>query len=370
MELQRLGDAHWAAVLVVTLCAGATFSGCAGATRGRVNETNQRCLLACLAKPRVPDMVRIRGGSFLMGSPVTQKGSAGYRSSERPQRMVTVDDFAMGRFLVTAEEFCDFLNEAGNEMYFCEQPGWIDWRTIKVSDARYVPQAGAERAPAYPVTWAGARAYCGWLSGKIGLSIRLPTEAEWEYVARGSDLRAWPWGDDDPSVPLMASTAVPASPNTGKASRYTRANSKPLPFYAYRMLTFPFDEERPWSAAPVGSFPFNATPEGVCDMLAYSMGGQWCADVYADTVDPELRYPEDPTAERPFRVLRGMQRVPIDQTAYRPDFVLLRLLLPGDAKTPQYTAGRSWSRVGAHPIAYGAAFRVAMSIPKTPDEDD
>ena len=56
------------------------------------------------------------------------------------------------------------------------------------------------------LSWTDAQAYCAWLSARDGVTYRLPTEAEWEFAARGVDRRLFPWGNGfDPSLCRMAS---------------------------------------------------------------------------------------------------------------------------------------------------------------------
>lgn len=338
-------------------------------------------------------MRRIPAAEFQMGSPIADDMSFAYRKCERPQHAVTVDEFWIGRYLVTAEEFCLFLNHVGNDGYFTEETGWIDWRTITKTGETYspmrpetrmptrrrneggpfVPQPGAERCPALPVTWIGAVRYCEWLSEKLGHEFRLPTEAEWELTARGPELREWPWGSE---VPLRE--YGPAGP---PVQYFRREASKPnppfrladpidarIPFYDLRgerwMYRGPFDKNRPWTKVPVGSFPLNATPEGVYDMLGYYVG-QWCADVYDEAAYERAQSSAGDSARTAaaLHVRRGRYAAPVDRDIFfRKTPFLLRLLM-GDAGGGTYTmtAGRSWSRFRENPQRSGAFFRVASS---------
>ena len=344
--------------------------------------------------PRFPEMAHIRGGEFLMGSPVTNRGSYAYRQAEHPQRQCRVDEFWITRRLVTAEEYCIFLNEVGNDGYLCENTGWTDCRTIRKigedysplypkkkappgsADAlgSYVPQLAAERCPAYPVTWKGAVRYCEWLSDKLGHDFRLPAEVEWEFAARGTELRDWPWGNEPPLCEYGPNSACTLkelkkwSTNPNPACRLADSSDARTPFYDLRgirwMYTGGFDEDRPWPKAPVGSFPLNATPDGVYDMLAY-IEGQWCMDVYSDTAYLNPGLPKQGVEEggHVLHVIRGRYAVHVDHDIFVRTTPFLIRLLSGDAGGGDYelTPGRSWSRSCGKVGEFGAIFRIASS---------
>ena len=119
-----------------------------------------------------PEMVRIKGGTFQMGSP---KGEADRDDNERLHE-VRVKDFAIGNYAVTFEEYDTFAEATDRK---------------KPSDAGW----GRERRPVINVRWKDAVAYAEWLSEQTGKRYRLPTEAEWEYAARaGTETPYW-WGD-------------------------------------------------------------------------------------------------------------------------------------------------------------------------------
>ncbi len=152
----------------------------------------------------VPDMVLIKGGEFLFGSPVKDDSEYDYHEFEKPQRRVRVESFYLARFLVTVEDICEFLNEVGNDEYVGCYPensfGNIEAVSDEETNVSYRPRGQVGRSPALDVGWKGAMAYTTWLAQKTNLPLRCPTQTEWEYAARGSELRDWPWGDENPKT--------------------------------------------------------------------------------------------------------------------------------------------------------------------------
>lgn len=129
--------------------------------------------------------VLVKGGTFTMGCTPEQGGDC--EGDEKPAHSVKVSDFFIGRWEVTNAEFCAFLNEKGNQ-----SGGGGTWLNAKNSYVKierkgnvFSPKKGFEKHPVIAVSWHGANAYCAWMSEKTGLKFRLPTEAEWEYAARG-----------------------------------------------------------------------------------------------------------------------------------------------------------------------------------------
>ncbi len=104
-------------------------------------------------------MVLVKGGTFQMGS---NDGN----SDERPVHTVTVSDFYISKYEVTFDEYDAFCDATKRKKP--EDQGW-----------------GRGKRPVINVSWDDATAYCKWLSDKTGQKYRLPTEAEWEYAARG-----------------------------------------------------------------------------------------------------------------------------------------------------------------------------------------
>jgi formylglycine-generating enzyme required for sulfatase activity/predicted MPP superfamily phosphohydrolase/energy-coupling factor transporter ATP-binding protein EcfA2 len=152
-------------------------------------------ILGILGDPRIKKypMVKVEAGEFTMGS------DKGYYDDEKPIHRVYLDEFMMGKYPVTNEEFKVFVDEDGysNKEYWTTE-GW-KWREKeKISVPRFWYE-GKWNRPNFPVvgvSWYEAVAYSNWLSKKTGKTYCLPTEAQWEKAARGTDRREYPWGKD------------------------------------------------------------------------------------------------------------------------------------------------------------------------------
>lgn len=140
-----------------------------------------------------PEMVLVEGGSFTMGD----EWGMGYKD-ELPTHEVSLKNFKISKTEVTVKQYRQFCRETGRSMP--ETPFW-DWH---------------DNNPIVNVSWHDAVAYCDWLSDKMDGLYRLPTEAEWEYAARGGkkskgykysggqSLPAVGWSDDN-STQVVAS---------------------------------------------------------------------------------------------------------------------------------------------------------------------
>lgn len=133
-------------------------------------------------RPDGKEMIYIPAGSFLMGSDES-------RENERPAHTVYVAAFYIDRYPVTNEEYKRFVDATGYPVPYYEVE-WANLEEYNWDPETRTPPPGKERHPVVLVRWEDAQAYAAW-AGK-----RLPTEAEWERAARGTDGRRWPWGNE------------------------------------------------------------------------------------------------------------------------------------------------------------------------------
>jgi formylglycine-generating enzyme required for sulfatase activity len=147
------------------------------------------------------DMVPIPGGTFLMGSPDSEKGRT---EEEGPQHPVTIKPFWMGRCEVTWDEYNTWWKDSpGNKQ--AQRDAEANKASQKEIDALSRPTPayadetfgrGGSGHPVLGITHHAAMEYCRWLSQKTGKAYRLPTEAEWEWACRAGTTTAYSFGDD------------------------------------------------------------------------------------------------------------------------------------------------------------------------------
>lgn len=187
-------------------------------------------------------LVGIPAGEFLMGSSELDGMAA---DDEKPQHPVYLPRYEIARTPVTNAQYKAFLDATGRRAPDHWHGGQIP--------------TGLEAHPVVNVSWEDALAFCQWAG------LRLPTEAEWEKAARGTDGRLWPWGNVAPDM--------------------RRCNFN--------------DNVR--GTVPVGQYPAGASPYGLLDMAGNVW--EWCADYY----DAEY-YIKSPS-EAPTGPARGLARV-------------------------------------------------------------
>ncbi len=142
-----------------------------------------------------PWLVVVPAGKFQMGSPASEKGR---HDDEGPVHEVMISrSFAIMETEVTVDEFRRFVKETGYKSGGCITWTGTEWKLMPDSD--WV-KPGFAQTPADPVvciSWRDAKAYATWVSKRTGKSYRLPSETEWEYVARAGSQTRFSFGDKE-----------------------------------------------------------------------------------------------------------------------------------------------------------------------------
>lgn len=200
----------------------------------------------------LPEVVEIPAGPFLMGSDQAER-SAGYEldeiayghnrtrlwgwyDQERQLGPAETGPFAISRTPITNRQYAAFIAATGHPAPDVDPETWAAYKlnhsyeeTRRFAWINGRPPAGREDHPVVLVSYADALAYADWLSGLTGRTWRLPSEAEWEKAARGTDGRRFPWGN----------------------------------FWNPTVLNS--NDQGPFDTLPVGSFPKGASPFGLLD---------------------------------------------------------------------------------------------------------
>ena len=138
----------------------------------------------------------VPAGDFLMGNDYETDEMA--VDSEKPQHTVYLDAYRIAKYPVTNAQYQAFVEAGGYEKrsYWTDE-GW-DWRTEKeiTGPERYGSEFDLPNHPVVGVSWYEAAAFCRWLSEQLDMPIALPTDAQWEKAARGTDGRRYPWGQE------------------------------------------------------------------------------------------------------------------------------------------------------------------------------
>ena len=256
-----------ATAALVSATSAVTATTAPAATAARSSATTAP---AALPAALVPELVKVPVGPFLMGSSSADSQAS---DDERPQHPLTLPDYWIGKTEVTNAQFRPFVEGDGytNQAYWTAA-GWA-WRQenkITQPSSWDDPQWNGPDYPVVGVSWFEAVAYCRWLSKQTGITFSLPSEAEWEKAARGSDGLIYPWG------------------NTWDASLVNSSESglkKPM---------------------PVGSYPKGASPYGALDMAGNVW--EWCATQWGKTYPYQLEDEWRATyleADATYRVVRS-----------------------------------------------------------------
>ena len=192
-----------------------------------IDEAAERAAYSNYENSVGSQMIFIPSGRFVMGSE-----AADAAPNERPLTRVTLTRFYLARYPVTNAEY----------------------ETFDPTHARKRPPGTGDRHPVVYVSSLDAMKFCQWLSSRERKKYRLPTEAEWEYAARGKEGRKYPWGNCD---------------QRGDLGNFADRNT------VFPWSDHEIDDGFPESS-PVGSFPLGASPFGIEDMAGNVW--EWCHD--------------------------------------------------------------------------------------------
>ena len=224
------------------------------------------------------ELVLVPAGPFKMGD-----NFGDGESREKPVHTVDLDAFYIGKYEVTNALWRKFRDDPGYD----DPKFWPEGRVMPKDQIPYWNDVknhgggtpGSDNYPVLGVNWDGATAYCNWVSAKTGKLYRLPTEAEWEKAARGTDQRRYPWGN---TIDRSYANYVGSRPfDTGEVAGYYDGSKR--------------GDVQTHSGA---------SPYGVMDMAGNVM--EWCQDWYGRdyyAVSPK-KNPKGPETGA-YRVMRG-----------------------------------------------------------------
>ncbi|MFN8444408.1 MAG: SUMF1/EgtB/PvdO family nonheme iron enzyme [Caldilineaceae bacterium] len=273
---------------------------------------------AVIVRPKIEfDWVTIPAGEFLMGSDKTKDKDA--YDDELPQHKLYLPNFKIARVPVTVVQFAQFV-KATHYKTTAEQKGsawnWAEkdgkWQWLEIKGAYWGAPRGAgsdvrnkQDHPVTCVSWHDAMQFCQWAE------VRLPSEAEWEKAARGSNGRIYPWGNEAPDQ-----SRCNFNMNVGDTTS-------------------------------VGSYPKGATPEGLLDMAGNVW--EWTISLWGkDGSKPEFGYP--------YKAGDGRENLSAGNDVYR-------LLRGGSwSYNPSYVRGACRNRSDPDDRDDDFGFRVVVSV--------
>jgi len=212
------------------------------------------CHLGSLAQEKMPEMILVKGGTYTMGN---NNGE----DDEKPAHSISISEFYIGKYEITVAQYKRFCKETNRELPAFPSKEWYE------EYDQIDKWVWKNDHPIVNVSWNDAMAYCKWLSQLTNEKYTLPTEAQWEYAARGGQ--------------------------GGKGFKYSGSdNINEVAWYdetSYEKGTRPVGKLRP-------------NEIGVYDMSGNAW--EWCLDYYSDYSTAVKKDPTGPSKGK-FKVVRG-----------------------------------------------------------------
>ena len=232
-------------------------------------------------------MILVPGGTFQMGNDALTERVTGFAAA--PAHSVTLSPYWIGKTPVTIGQFRRFVvatgyvtnveleGHSGPWVYDFDAQGFVPKRDHRWDNAfhqvtaRFPELTVDDRHPAPNISWYDCIAYANWLTERHRLPFTLPSEAEWEYAARGDDGRVYPWGNQEPD-------GTRANYADSRFDRYFPGTEQSLVHHGV--------DDGFAITSPVGSFPAGRSPFGALDMAGNLT--EWVFDGYRG-YSPEAR---------------------------------------------------------------------------------
>jgi formylglycine-generating enzyme required for sulfatase activity len=221
----------------------------------------------------IVDLVLIEGGSFIMGNENGQE-------DEKPEHEVQLSNFYISKYEITVKQYEEFCKKSGKEM----------------------PESNSEWLDDHPMTyisWEDAKEYCSWLSEMTGEKYRLPTEAEWEYVAKGGIHGS---SNTEPSKNEIDNYAWHKG-NTGGYAHYEVGKLKPNDLGIYDIIGNVWEWCEDWYGKTYYAYAPGFNPPGPPrGKTKVARGGSWREP--GDIITETYRFYQSPTSRTNYVGLR------------------------------------------------------------------
>ena len=245
--------------LALVACLALLLPACASTGSHGITRDCEQC----------PEMVAIPAGTAIVGASADDKLS---NPDELPERRVVIrEPFAVSRYEITRDQYEGFVRATNRPVgggCLTDRVKRGDWQPDAATTFRDPGFAQAGDHPVTCVNWDEAHAYVAWLNSQTGGGYRLPTEVEWEYVARGgaTENLVYPWGNE----------SARGCPFANAFDRTAMAAYAGIDTSGFRVFDPMECEDGRLNTAPVGSFAPNGF--GVYDLIGNV--AEWVEDCY------------------------------------------------------------------------------------------